>query len=77
MLCSDHAVLVLTKLIGTIDWSEFCTFMMTDLEEKADISNERDVRAPFIMSQLQLQYTELEHSLTAPFIVATIYCFLL
>ena len=29
--------------LGEIDWDEFCTYMMQDLQDKEDLGNEREV----------------------------------
>ena len=33
-----------TRGTGTIDWDEFCTYMMQDLQDKERLGNEREVR---------------------------------
>ena len=34
---------ILTLVSGSVDWDEFCTYMMRDLEEKTSMRNERDL----------------------------------
>lgn len=43
-LNSPHSPPHVTLLLsGLVDWDEFCTYMMIDLEEKTRLRNERDV----------------------------------